>query len=65
MRRARHAALIMALTMVYWIAAQVMGGWLGWSAWLAFAFDIAAIAALLWALWIVWQIYRTRRDLGH
>ncbi|MEM9754690.1 MAG: DUF5337 domain-containing protein [Pseudomonadota bacterium] len=61
-RRTRHAALIIALSMGYWIAAQMLGARLGWDPRLAFVFDIAAILALIWALWIVFQIYRARRN---
>ncbi|MEM1273201.1 MAG: DUF5337 family protein [Pseudomonadota bacterium] len=61
-RRTRQAALVIALSFVYWIAAQWVGGWLGWDPRLAFVFDIAAIAAILWGLWIAFQVYRARKE---
>ncbi|MBF9036720.1 hypothetical protein HKCCE2091_20995 [Rhodobacterales bacterium HKCCE2091] len=61
-RRARRAALAMALTMVTWMGAQLLGARLGWDPRLSFLFDIAAIVALVWALYVTYQIYRARRD---
>jgi hypothetical protein len=61
-RQARLAALVVAATMVLWMAAQWLGGRLGLSARWAFFFDFAALAALFWALVATYQIWRRRRD---
>ena len=61
-RQARLAALVMAATMILWMAAQWLGGRLGLPARWAFLFDFAALAALFWALVVTYQIWRRRRD---
>ena len=60
-RRGQRAALIMALTVLSWLGAQFLGGWLGWDVRLAFVFDLLAMAGILAALWITFQIYQQRR----
>ena len=61
-RKAQNAALVIALSFGYWIAAQLLGDRLGWGAAVFFIFDIAAIIALIWALYMVFQVYKARRD---
>ncbi len=61
-RQARLAALIMATTMILWMAAQWLGGRLGLPGRWAFLFDFAALAAFFWALLVTYQIWRRRRD---
>lgn len=60
-RRARKIALVIAATMLLWMAVQWLGGQMGWPVRLVFVFDLAAIAALLWALLESYQIWRLRR----
>ncbi|MBF9032242.1 hypothetical protein HKCCE3408_17725 [Rhodobacterales bacterium HKCCE3408] len=60
-RRARRAAVIMAVSMMGWVAANFAGARLGWPAYLSFATDIAAICGLLWALWVTFEIWRDGR----
>jgi hypothetical protein len=61
-RQARFVAVVVAVTMVLWIAAQWIGGKLGLPARFAFLFDLAALAGFFWALVVTYQIWRKRRD---
>jgi hypothetical protein len=61
-RQARQAALVIAVTMVAWMAAQWLGGRLGWEARFAFLFDLAALAAFIWAFVVTWRVWRARRE---
>lgn len=61
-RKGRVAGLVIAGTMVAWLAAQWLGGQMGWPARYVFLFDFAAIGALIWALVVTYQIWRARRD---
>ncbi|NGM47537.1 DUF5337 domain-containing protein [Rhodobacter sp. SGA-6-6] len=60
-RQARTVALVLAVTMILWMAAQVVGGEMGWNPRYAFLFDLAALAAFFWALVVTYQIWRARR----
>ncbi|MBC6438795.1 MAG: DUF5337 domain-containing protein [Rhodobacteraceae bacterium] len=62
-RRIRLVAIVMALAMVLWMGAQVLGGQLGLPVRYVFLFDLAAIAALVWALIVTYQVHKARR--GH
>jgi len=61
-RQGRIAALVIAGTMLLWLGAQWLGGWLGLPDRYAFLFDFAALAGLFWALVVTYQIWRARRD---
>lgn len=61
-RKGRIAGLVIAATMLIWMAAQWLGSQLGWPVRFVFLFDLAAIAALIWALVVTFQIWRARRD---
>ena len=61
-RKARLVAIVLAATMVLWMAAQWLGGRLGLEARYVFLFDFAALAAFFWALVVTFQIWRARRD---
>ena len=61
-RQARLVALVIAATMLAWMAAQWAGVELGLPARYVFLFDLAALAAFLWALIVTYQIWRKRRD---
>jgi hypothetical protein len=61
-QKARLAALVMAGTMISWMAAQWLGGELGLQARYVFLVDFAALAALFWALVVTYQIWRARRE---
>ena len=57
-RKARMVALVLAGTMLLWMAAQWLGGRQGWDTSYAFLFDLAALAAFFWALVVTWRIWR-------
>lgn len=61
-RKGRTAGLVIAATMLLWMAAQWLGGQLGWPARYVFLIDFAAIGALIWALVVTYQIWRARQD---
>ena len=61
-RQGRIVALVIAGTIVLWMAAQWLGGHYGWGVRYVFLFDFAALAALFWAMVVTLQIWRKRRD---
>jgi len=61
-RKGRVVAVVVAATMVLWLAAQWIGGRAGLPPRYAFLFDFAALAGFFWALVVTYQIWRTRRD---
>ena len=61
-RQARVASIVIALTMVIWMAAQWIGGKIGLEPRYVFLFDLAALAGLAWALIVTWQVWRKQRD---
>ena len=61
-RNGRVVAIVIAATMILWLAAQWLGPALGLPGRYAFLFDFAAIAALIWAIVVAMQIRRARRD---
>ena len=60
-RKARIAAVVMAVTMILWMGAQLVGGQVGLPVRYVFLFDLAAIAALVWALIVTYQVWQARR----
>ena len=60
-RQARVVSVVIAVTVVLWLAAQAIGGAVGLDARYAFLFDFAALAGLFWALVVTYQIWRKRR----
>jgi hypothetical protein len=63
-RQARVVALVIAGTMVMWVAAQWAGPKLGLDASYAFLFDLAALAGFVWALAVTWQIWQRQKQAG-
>ncbi|MEL6645304.1 MAG: DUF5337 domain-containing protein [Pseudomonadota bacterium] len=61
-RQAKMVAVVIAMTMVLWMAAQWLGGEMGWEVRYVFLFDLAALAAFTWGMYVTWQIWRKRRD---
>ena len=61
-RQARLVALVFAFTMIFWMAAQWLGGQMGWQSRYVFLFDMLALAGFLWGLIVTWQIWRKRRN---
>ncbi len=61
-RQGRIVAVVVAASMVLWMAAQWLGGQFGLAPRYAFLFDFAAMAAFAWGMIVTWQIWRKRRD---
>jgi threonine/homoserine/homoserine lactone efflux protein len=61
-RQGRLVALVIAGTMLLWMAAQWLGAALELPARFVFLFDLAALAGFIWALFVGVQIWRKRRD---
>ena len=60
-RQGRNLALVVAGTMLVWMAAQWVGPRLGLPARYVFLFDFAALAAFVWAIVVAFRIWRTTR----
>lgn len=60
-RQIRLAAIVMAATMILWVAGQYIGGQMGWPVRFAFLLDLAAIAALVWSLAVTYFVWKARR----
>ena len=60
-RQARVVSIVIALTMILWMAAQWIGGEFGLPDHYVFLFDLFALAGFLWALIVTFQIWRKRR----
>ena len=54
-RQARLVSIVIAATMVGWMAAQWIGGRLGLPDRYVFLVDLFALAGFLWALFVTWQ----------
>ena len=64
--KGRLVSLVIAGTMILWIAAQAVGKMLGLPGRYALLLDFAALAALFWALVVGLQIWRARNSgRGH
>jgi hypothetical protein len=61
-RKARTVAIVIAVTMCLWMAAQFLGGRLGLPARYAFLIDFAALAGFFWSLVVTYQIWRLRQS---
>ena len=61
-RAGRVVSLVIAGTMVLWLAAQWLGPQLGLPGRYALLIDFAAIGALVWALVVTLQLLRKRQD---
>ena len=62
-RQARIVSIVIASTMILWMAAQWMGGKLGLPDEYVFLVDLFALAGFIWALIVTWQIWRKRRTV--
>lgn len=60
--KGRQISLVIAGTMILWIAVQFMGRQLGLPGRYALLFDFAALAALIYAGINILQLRRMRRD---
>ena len=59
-RKGRMVALVIAGTMLLWIAVQWIAPQLGLPGRYALLFDFAALAALIWAMVNIYQMRRAR-----
>ena len=63
-RKGRVVSLVIAGSMLIWLAAQWVGKQAGLPGRYALLIDFAAIAALIWALVNIYQIWRARRTVA-
>lgn len=64
-KQGRGVALVIAGSMLFWLAAQVVGPLLGLPGRYALLIDLAVLAAFIWSLVVIYQIWRAqRRDEG-
>lgn len=61
-KQARFVSIVIAMTMILWMAAQWIGGWMGLPDRYAYLFDLFALAGFLWSLIVTWQIWRKRSE---
>ena len=61
-RQGRLVGVLIAMTMVLWMAAQWRGGEMGWELRYVFLYDLVALAAFAWGMYLTWQLWRNRRD---
>ncbi|MEZ5888146.1 MAG: DUF5337 family protein [Paracoccaceae bacterium] len=60
----RLVALVIALTMILWMAAQWAGARIGLHPSFAFLFDLAALAALFWSLVVLYRLWQRQKRAG-
>jgi hypothetical protein len=60
-RKGQTVGLVIAVTMVLWLAAQWVGPALGLPGRYALLFDFAALAALIWAMVVIFQMWQARQ----
>ncbi|MCP4820541.1 MAG: DUF5337 domain-containing protein [Shimia sp.] len=60
-RRGRMVSLVIAGTILIWLALNVIGRAAGLPGRFALLFDFAALAALIWAMVNIYQIWRARQ----
>ena len=61
-RKGQTVGLVIAITMVLWLAAQLLGPMLGLPGRFALLFDFAALAALFWAMVVTYQMWQARQQ---
>ncbi len=61
-RRARNVGVVMAMTMILWMGAQLFGASLGLPPRLVFVADAAALVVFACALVATFRIWQKRRD---
>ncbi len=59
-RQMRLVAIVIAVTMLIWLAIQAIGQHYDWAAQWAYLVDLAAIGAFVWSLIVTWRIWRRR-----
>lgn len=61
-RKGRHVAIVIAASMVLWVAANFAGPVLGLAGRYALLFDLVALAALIYAMVNIYQLWRLRQN---
>ena len=61
-RQGRTTALVIAGTMLIWLAVQFIGPRIGLAGRYALLVDLLALAAFIWAFVNIYQIWRMRQD---
>ncbi|WP_142834382.1 DUF5337 domain-containing protein [Palleronia caenipelagi] len=61
-RQARNIGVVMAMTMIIWMAIQLIGASLGLPGQLVYVADAAALIAFVWALVATFRIWQKRRN---
>ncbi|KIN61408.1 hypothetical protein Z945_2400 [Sulfitobacter noctilucae] len=61
-KKGQTVGLVIAITMVLWLIANLAGPQLGLPGRYALLFDFAALAALIWAMVVIWQMWQVRQD---
>lgn len=61
-KKGQTLGLVIAITMVLWLIANLAGPQLGLPGRYALLFDFAALAALIWAMVGVWQMWQARQQ---
>jgi hypothetical protein len=62
-RMGRLVSVVIAGTMILWMAAQWIGGELSLPSEYVFLFDLFALAGFLWAIFVTRQLWRKRREI--
>jgi hypothetical protein len=60
-KKGQTVGLVIAITMVLWLIANLAGPQLGLPGHFALLFDFAALAALFWAMVVIWQMWQARQ----
>lgn len=60
-RKGRMAAMVIAGTALFWIAATLLGGQFGLTQRTRALFDLMALGGFVWAVWMIYQIWRLRQ----
>ena len=61
-RQGRLVAVVIAGTMILWLAGQWIGGAIGLPERYVFLFDLLALAGFLWAMIVAFQMWRNRQN---
>lgn len=60
-KKGQVVGLVIAITMVLWLIANLAGPQLGLPGRYALLFDFAALAALFWAMVVIFQMWQARQ----
>ncbi|MCX7559424.1 DUF5337 domain-containing protein [Sulfitobacter sp. F26204] len=60
-KKGQTVGLVIAVTMVLWLVANLAGPRLGLPGRYALLFDLAALAALVWSMVLIWQMWQARQ----